>query len=97
MKTTTQKELVEELLARPGTPERAEVIELARAGHFHTLRSHRATPRLDLVEALYEIGDHDLASRALAGEWDELRPETEDPARQMALALAFATEREAKS
>lgn len=49
----------------------------ARTGYYDDYRSPLATPIVQLVLDLTAVKQEDLASRAMAGEWDGTREEAE--------------------
>ncbi len=49
----------------------------ARAGRYDDYEGTTATPIIDLVNDLKQTGAHDLAKRAIAGEWDATKEEAE--------------------
>lgn len=50
----------------------------ARAGRYDDFESESATPMLDLVHDLQAAGRHDLAKRAMRGEFDGTKAEADD-------------------
>jgi hypothetical protein len=63
----TKTTLVEDLLARPATEHRDQIIEMARRGAFHDYESDVATPKLMLIDCLARFGYPDLAGKARDG------------------------------
>ena len=49
----------------------------ARAGRYDDFESESATPMVDLVRDLQAAGRHDLAKRAMGGEFDGTEQEAE--------------------
>jgi hypothetical protein len=50
----------------------------ARAGRYDDYEGTTATPIVDLVNDLKALGQHDLAARAMSGEWDGTKEEGEE-------------------
>jgi hypothetical protein len=50
----------------------------ARAGRYDDYEGTTATPIVDLVNDLKALGQHDLAARAMKGEWDGTKEEGEE-------------------
>lgn len=65
----TSERLARVLEAR-GNPKLARMIALTREGHYDDFRSPLATPIYQLVRDLIQNGEHELAERAKAGEFD---------------------------
>jgi hypothetical protein len=63
----TKTTLVEDLLARPPSADREQIIEMARRGAFHDYESDIATPKLALIDMLARFGYPDLAGKARDG------------------------------
>jgi hypothetical protein len=66
----TKSTLVADLLERPPSEDRDQIIEMARAGRFHIHESESATPKSDLVDVLARYGFPDLAGKARDGGYD---------------------------
>jgi hypothetical protein len=87
----TRVELVAELierLPRCGATKSAKVRSIiagAKAAHFHDFKSHLPMPKVSLVMLLREAGLQAIATRVIAGEFDETA-DAEDIA-DMALEL----------
>lgn len=58
-------------------PRLAGMVRKARAGAYDDYLSDSATPINDLVRDLRQNGEHELAQRAIAGEFDGTREEAE--------------------
>lgn len=54
-----------------------EMEKKARGGYYDDFRSPLATPIVQLVNDLRAAGQHDLAHRAMNGEWDGTKEEAE--------------------
>jgi hypothetical protein len=54
-----------------------EMEKAARAGRYDDYEGETATPIVDLVNDLKAVGQHDLAKRAMNGEWDGTKEEAE--------------------
>jgi hypothetical protein len=50
----------------------------ARAGRYDDFEGETATPIVDLVNDLKAVGQHDLAKRAMRGEFDATKEEAEE-------------------
>lgn len=53
----------------------------ARRGRYDDFESDSATPIMDLVRDLHAVGHHDIARRAIEGEWDATSEEADAWAR----------------
>ena len=73
MKPTTER--LAEAMVKAGCPDR--LVSNARAGHYDDYKSELPFPIHRLVEHLREVGQHELARRAIAGEFDGTREEAE--------------------
>lgn len=58
-------------------PRLAGMIRKARAGEYDDYLSESATPINDLVRDLVQNGEHELATRAMRGEFDGTREEAQ--------------------
>jgi hypothetical protein len=54
-----------------------EMEKAARTGRYDDFEGDSATPIVDLVNDLKAAGQHDLAKRAMNGEWDGTKKEAE--------------------
>lgn len=68
MKTKTI--LIEDLLTKPQTPARDELIVLARRGVYHDFETTIATPKMQLRRDLLAAGFEDLANKVVEGYYD---------------------------
>lgn len=59
----------------------AALVARAEAGEFHDFDSQSATPIIDLVNICRTYGLHSIVSRAISGEFDATREESEAWAR----------------
>lgn len=66
----TKTKLVKELMKKPESPMRDDLVHYAKNGWFHDFESHLALPKISLVQGLEEAGYTDLADRAKRGEYD---------------------------
>jgi len=55
-----------------------ELLERAKADHFHDYKAESATPCVDLVGALRRAGLEELAKRAMNGEFDATKEESDE-------------------
>lgn len=76
-KGDTKTTLVSDLLERPQTEHRDQIIEMARAGRFHDYESESATPKTLLINMLSRFGYPDLAGKARDGGYDAERATVE--------------------
>jgi len=60
-----------------GNPRLAGMVRKARAGEYDDYLSDSATPINDLVRDLRQNGEHELAQRAIDGEFDGTKEEAE--------------------
>jgi hypothetical protein len=81
-KGDTKKTLVEDLLAKPASPNRDQLIEMARKGIFHDFESELLGPKLILYEMLMRFGYPDLACKARDGGYDD-EPATVEQVEEM--------------
>ena len=75
MKTKERLALVLESLGR------SEMAAEARTGRYDDFESDSVTPIMDLVRDLQALGHDDVAGRAMDGEWDATKDESEAWAR----------------
>ena len=71
---TTEK--LAQALEKAGAP--AQMVARARRGNYDDFQSDSATPIVNLVRDLNLIGLHDLAKRAMNGEFDSTKEEAEE-------------------
>lgn len=69
---TTDK-LVEDLLRKPPSSLRSELVRNAMMGRYHDFKSTLAAPKVQLVADLQRYGYDDLARRAMRGEYEAVR------------------------
>jgi hypothetical protein len=74
---TCTKKLVEALETLPQSFNRDELIRRAKKDRFHDFKSDSATPCVDLVMQLRAAGFEEMAKRAMEGEFDAGREESE--------------------
>jgi hypothetical protein len=55
-----------------------EMEKAARAGRYDDFEGETATPIMDLVNDLKALGKHELAARAMKGEWDGTKEEGDE-------------------
>lgn len=67
------KERLARALEERANPSLAGMIRKARAGEYDDYLSDSATPINDLVRDLVQNGEHELAGRAMRGEFDGTR------------------------
>jgi len=73
----TRIHLVKELEARLPrgntsiTSDLLQIIAKAKAGYYHDFESPVATPKMELVKDLRDVGFTDIASRVINGDYDE--------------------------
>lgn len=70
-KGNTKETLVADLLERPQSENRDQLIEMARAGKFHDYEAEVATPKALLIDVLARFGFPDLAGKARDGGYDD--------------------------
>lgn len=70
-KGNTKETLVADLLERPQTEYRDQIITMAREGKFHDYESDVAAPKAVLIEILSRFGFPDLAGKARDGGYDD--------------------------
>jgi GTP:adenosylcobinamide-phosphate guanylyltransferase len=87
MRTKPTTERLAEALHAAGCP--AAMIRRAREGYYDDYKSPLATPCMQLVSDLENIGQRDLANRARNGEFDGTREEAEAWARSPDGQAAF--------
>lgn len=71
------KERLASALEERKNPRLAAMIRKARAGEYDDYLSDSATPINDLVRDLRQNGEHELAERAIVGEFDGTKEEAE--------------------
>ncbi len=76
-KGDTKTTLVEDLLAKPQSQWRDQIIEMAKRGAYHDFDSEAEAPKAILVETLQRFGFADLAGKARDGGYDDEKPTTE--------------------
>jgi hypothetical protein len=70
----TKTDLVRDLEAKGPSRLRDALIEKARSGHYHDFDSPLPAPKIQLVTELTEAGFMDLASKVMAGDYDNESP-----------------------
>lgn len=70
-KGNTKETLVADLLERPQSEHRDQIIEMARRGVFHDHESDCPTPKALLIDVLSRFGFPDLAGKARDGGYDD--------------------------
>jgi hypothetical protein len=75
----TMNGLVEDLLRKPPSSLRDELVRNALVGRYHDFKSSLSLPKMALVEDLTRFDFRDLARRAMRGEYDDA-PDEEDTA-----------------
>lgn len=75
----TMDKLVEDLLHKPPSSLRTELVTNALSGRYHDYRSTLAFPKVQLVLELERYGFRDLARRAKRGDYDD-EPDADDHA-----------------
>lgn len=63
--------LIADLEALPDPARGSFILAAARNNAYHDFRSHHPTPKLELHRHLQGAGLHDLAARAVDGEYDD--------------------------
>ena len=63
-------------LKQAGAPD--SLVAQAQADAFHDFRSESATPKVDLVRSCQSHGLHEIAKRAMKGDFDSSREEADE-------------------
>lgn len=70
LKMRTKTDLVADLLHKPESKKRTELIDKAKEGYYHDFETPIATPKVQLVQDLEAAGFIDLAIKVKDGEYD---------------------------
>lgn len=70
-KGNTKETLVADLLERPQSEQRDQIIEMAREGKFHDYEAEVSTPKQLLIDILARFGFPDLAGKARDGGYND--------------------------
>ncbi|MBO2461553.1 hypothetical protein [Actinomadura violacea] len=73
----TSTEILVAALTDAGDPKLAPLIERAKTGYYNDFQSPLVSPIMELVKDLRKAGHHDLARRAIDGEFDGTKEESD--------------------